>query len=76
MKRTLGIALFAISLLILPLFAQTPDAQKADELSALIKEVQTQQTTITQNQAKIDEKLATLGETIREARIFSSRGGR
>ena len=76
MKRILGTALFAMSLLILPLFAQTPEAKKADELSALIKEVQAQQVTIAQNQAKIDEKLATLGETIREARIFSSRGGR
>jgi hypothetical protein len=75
MKRIAGTALFAISLLILPLFAQTPDPKRADDLSELIKEVQTQQATIAQNQAKIDEKLATLGETIREARIFSSRGG-
>lgn len=56
--------------------AQMPNPKELDELNALIKEVQAQQTAIAENQAKIDEKLATLGETIREARIFSSRGGR
>jgi len=31
---------------------------------------------IAANQAKIDEKLAALSETVRTARIFASRGGR
>lgn len=62
-----------------PLFAQTPQTPTADErekLNALIQEIQVQQTTIAENQAKLEEKLATLGETIRQARIYSSRGGR
>jgi hypothetical protein len=55
--------------------AQTPNAKEGDELKALINEVQTQQREIADNQAKIDEKLVTLGDTLREARIFSSRAG-
>jgi hypothetical protein len=46
------------------------------ELAALVKEVRAQQTVIAGNQAKINEKLAALGESIRVARIYSSRGGR
>ena len=42
----------------------------------MIKEVQAQQAEIAENQAKIEEKLAALAETIRVARIYSSRGGR
>jgi hypothetical protein len=51
-----------------------PDNQK--RLEALLKEVQAQQIVIAENQAKIDAKLVTLGEVIRVARIYSSRGGR
>jgi len=47
-----------------------------EELTALIKEVRAQQAAVAANQAKINEKLATLAETIRVARIYSSRGGR
>ena len=65
--------------LMTPAIAQTPTTptqKEADELTALIKDVQAQQAEIAANEAKIEEKLAALGETIREARIFSSRGGR
>jgi hypothetical protein len=78
MKRRLSvIAFLTIGLLLMkPAIAQTPSPQEANELNALINEVQEQQTAIAENQIKIDEKLVTLGDTIREARIFSSRGGR
>ena len=46
------------------------------ELAVLIKEVRAQQTAMAANQVKISEKLATLAESIRVARIYSSRGGR
>jgi hypothetical protein len=46
------------------------------ELAALIKDVRAQQTAMAANQVKINEKLATLAESIRVARIYSSRGGR
>jgi hypothetical protein len=56
--------------------AQTP-ATKTDEqdVLTLVKEVQAQQAQIVANQTKIDSKLTDLAETIRVARIFSSRSG-
>ena len=53
--------------------AQTPDANQEQKLLALIKEVQVQQAQMAENQAKIDEKVNELGDTIREARLFSKR---
>ncbi len=41
---------------------------------SLVNDVAAQQTTITDNQAKIDEKLAQVAEDVRQARIFASRG--
>ena len=76
MTRITVIAFLTLGLLLLkPAIAQTPVPKEADELNALIGEVQAQQKAIAENQAKIDEKLVTLGDTIREARIFSSRAG-
>ena len=77
MKRISVIALLALVLLLLkPAIAQTPTSPKeTDELNALISDVQAQQKEISENQMKIDEKLATLADTLREAKIFSSRGG-
>jgi hypothetical protein len=57
--------------------AQSPandDQQR--QLEAMLKQVQAQQLQIADNQAKIDAKLATLAESIRVARLYSSRGGR
>jgi uncharacterized protein YlxW (UPF0749 family) len=54
--------------------AQAPDTKARDEqLLALVKQVQEQQAQISANQKKIDGKLAELAETIRTARLFSSR---
>jgi hypothetical protein len=53
--------------------AQTPDANQEQKLLALIKEVQTQQTQLAENQGKIEAKLAEVAETIRNARIYSKR---
>ncbi len=52
--------------------APAPDPQVA----ATIKEIQTQQAQIADNQAKISAKLAGVIEAVRVARIYSSRGGR
>ena len=77
MKRLSAIASITVCLLLInPTVAQTPNPKEADELNTLISEVQAQQKEIAENQAKIDEKIATLNETMREARIFSSRSGR
>jgi hypothetical protein len=53
--------------------AQTPDANQEQKLLALIKEIQTQQTQMAENQAKIDEKITELEGTLRDARIYSKR---
>jgi hypothetical protein len=76
MRHTSVIALLALGLLLMTrAIAQTPNTKEGDELNALISELQSQQRQIVDNQAKIEEKLVTLGDTIREARIFSSRAG-
>ena len=76
MKRISIIVFLTLGLLLLnPAIAQTPSVKEAEEMNALVSEVQAQQKEIAENQAKIDEKLATLADTVREARIFSSRAG-
>ena len=54
-------------------FAQTPDMNEQAKLLALVREVQTQQAQLAENQAKIEEKLAAVTETIRTARLYSKR---
>jgi hypothetical protein len=77
MKPTLLLAFCAIITLVASAPAQAPQHNPArEELAALIKEVRAQQAAIAANQVKINEKLATLAESIRIARIYSSRGGR
>jgi len=74
MKRIFLTLSLSIALLITPFgSAQTPDAGQEQKLLALIKEVQTQQAQLIQNQAKIEEKLADVTETIRTARIYTKR---
>ena len=66
----------ALALLATSIGAQSTMPEDPKRLEALLKEVQAQQIVIAENQAKIDAKLVTLGELIRVARIYSSRGGR
>ena len=53
--------------------AQTPDANQNQQLLALVKEVQTQQAQMAENEKKIEEKLTNLEEAIRTARIYTKR---
>ena len=75
MKRTL-FTLFAAAALFVLSFAkaQTPDANQEQKLLALVKDVQTQQAQMAENEKKIEEKLAALNDTIRTARIYTKRG--
>src|SRR2546429_9443364 len=74
MKRILLALLLPATLMVMSFSgAQTPDANQEQRLLALIKEVQTQQAQLTENQAKIEEKLAVVTETVRAARIYSKR---
>ena len=74
MKRILLALLLPATLMVMSFSgAQTPDANQEQRLLALIKEVQTQQTQMAENQKKIETKLAEIGETVRVARIFARR---
>jgi glucose-6-phosphate dehydrogenase assembly protein OpcA len=74
MKRiVLALLLPATLMLVSFSGAQTPDANQEQKLLALIKEVQTQQAQLAENQAKIEEKLTEVTETIRTARIYTKR---
>jgi hypothetical protein len=56
--------------------AEAPNAIQAEQqILAAVREVQNQQVTITENQAKIEAKVAAIAETLRVARIYSSRAG-
>ena len=70
-------ALIAVCLIGSGAFAAEPPKESdrdQQQLAALTKEVQGQQTAIADNQKKIDEKLAAIAEAIRQAKIYSSRG--
>ena len=74
MKRILLALLLPATLMVMSFSgAQTPDANQEQRLLALIKEVQTQQTQMAENQKKIETKLTEIGETVRVARIFAGR---
>ena len=75
--KSFPVALIAAVVFAGTLFAPVHSGgQTGDEinLTQLLTEVTTQQTTIADNQAKIDAKLATIAENIRQARIFAGRG--
>jgi len=56
--------------------AAEPSKESEQQVAALTKEVQTQQTAILENQTKINERMATIAEALRMAKIYASRGGR
>ena len=74
MKQILLTVLLPVALLsMLAGAAPAPEPKDNQQLLDLIKEVQKQQSQIEANQTKIDAKLAEVAETVRVARIFSSR---
>ena len=74
MKRSLVAALFFIALVAgSATRGQPPTATDDKQMLALVKDIQAQQAQIAENQAKIDAKLSEIGETLRVARIFTSR---
>jgi len=70
-------AFIAISLLGVavnaPAAEPSKDLEREQQVAALAKEVQAQQATIADNQAKIDAKLAAIAEALRQAKIYSTR---
>jgi ABC-type transporter Mla subunit MlaD len=77
MKRLPALtAVFSFALLMTAPAAEAPDVnQQVQQVLAAAKEVRAQQTAIAENQEKIDAKLATIAESLRQARIYSSRSG-
>ena len=78
MKRLLALtAVFSLALLVAAPAAEAPDAtqQQIQQVLAVAKEVRGQQAAIAGNLEKIDAKLATIAESLRQARIYSSRSG-
>jgi cell division protein FtsL len=76
MKRILGGFLFIIAVAILPVAAQAPPTADDQQLLALLKEVMSQQGQISDNNTKIEAKMAEVTETVRIARIFAGRTGK
>lgn len=77
MKRTISsLVLGVIALVSTSGSGQTAAGKDDQQLLTLISDVQAQQARITDNQAKIDAKMAEVMEAIRVARIFAGRGGR
>ena len=77
--KTIPVLAAFLSLALLATAPAADDAkekQQTQQVLALVKEVQGQQKTIAENQGKIDEKLVTIAEALRLARIYSSRGGK
>ena len=68
------ILLIGIPLMAVSSFAQTPETADAQQLLALLKDVQAQQAQIVANQAKIDSKLAEVSESVHQTRLSSKRG--
>ncbi|HEX8078442.1 MAG TPA: hypothetical protein VF511_11550 [Chthoniobacterales bacterium] len=74
-------ALIATSLLSAIITASAAEPSKESDLeqqqlTALAKEVQSQQTAIAENQTKISEKMTAIAEALRLAKIYASRGGK
>jgi hypothetical protein len=68
--------LISFLLVILLMTAQAADAPNPleQQLTLAMKEVQTQQLAIAENQTKIDAKIAAVAESLRLARLYSLRG--
>jgi len=73
--KTTALSAFIACILLGGVDAADPATALDQQVAAAIKEIQAQQTTIAENQVKIDAKLVTVGEAVRIARIYSSRGG-
>lgn len=75
--KSFSAAALAVAALTVAFLAPTPSIGQAGgddpALTALVAELTTQQATIADNQAKMDAKLANIGEAIRLARIYAGR---
>jgi ABC-type transporter MlaC component len=79
MKRFLCASVLALATVSLP-SGQAQDSSPADQqqqqVLALVQEIKAQQAQITDNQTKIDSRIADVMEQIRLARILAARTGK
>ena len=75
MKRHCAVILLTVAAA-LPLSAQAPDTRDQQQVIDLVRQLQSQQTQMIDNQTKIETKMADLAEAIRVARIFAGRAGK
>ncbi len=72
---TLTAAFLLGAVLIAPAAEPSKETEREQQqVVALAKEVQGQQASIADNQTKIDAKMTTIAEALRQAKIFTSRG--
>ena len=75
--KSFPVAMLAVAVIAGTLLVPMPSGgQTGEEIvtTQLLNDVTAQQVTIVDNQAKIDAKLATIAENIRQARIYAGRG--
>ena len=75
--KSFPVALLVAVVFVGALFAPTHSGGQTGEeivLAQLVTDITTQQAAIADNQAKIDAKLASIGENVRLARIYTGRG--
>ena len=71
----LALAIGAVAALTLNPATSRGELGASDEaIGVMVNDVADQQTKITENQGKIDEKVAAIAEAVREARAFAHRG--
>ena len=73
-KRVTCFSLLSLCCLAQITVAQAPAIQDQG-LATMVSEIRAQQAQIADNQSKIEAKLATITESVRVARIYSSRAG-
>jgi hypothetical protein len=73
LKYLLGVAGGGLLLLLVTPAPSHGDA--TSDLTALVDDLAAQQLKLDENQTKIDEKIATIAEDVRQARLFVARGG-
>lgn len=76
MKQLTAILMAGVLVTAAVVNGQTATAAQEQQAAVVVKEIRQQQAQIAENQAKIDAKLASIVELVRQARIFASRGGR
>jgi len=75
MKKTLICTVAAVFVAVAPIMRPSNAQDQSAQLSNIVNELKKQQAELSDNQAKLDQKITDLSETVRTARLFMSRAG-